>query len=349
MANEELLAALGGLNVSPLQTPYGMGAQALAGALPSLYNPYSNVGTNIGVTLGGALIAGLLGYEARKQATEASLAANQYATQMLGKPAEERLALIQNLPEDLTARQQVQQGLLGLNTQLLAQQQGLDLLGGQEVAKQKALAQFYATPEGQSAFEQEIARTRAESEAKYAGLNRPASTGPQSLPSAVQQRMESALSFTESAQAHLDRIKKMSPAELKTLLTTGTSFFGLVGTPGFVSENESIIQQYRAANFGATLTKNEQRAADIITGKDLTASKADIEAAWQTLINQTRGRANRIIDIATQSPEKVRELYLGSATASPTTSLEESPAQKRNRELKERLANLEKLMGQAGK
>lgn len=168
--NAEIAAALSGLNISPLDNPYGLGANTIAKALPNLYNPYASVGTNIGVTLGGALLAGLLGYQAKKQATEASLVANQYATQMLAKTPEERLGLIQNLPEDVSSRTQIQNALLGLNTQLLGQQNALDLLGGQEVAKQKALAGYYATPEGQGAFEKELERIRAESEARYAGL-----------------------------------------------------------------------------------------------------------------------------------------------------------------------------------
>ena len=166
----ELAAALGGLNISPLDTPYGIGANVIAKSLPNLYNPYASTGTNLGITLGGALLGGLLGYQARQQATEASLAANQYATQMLGKPAEERLSLIQNLPEDVSNRTQIQNALLGLNTQLLGQQNALDLLGSQEVAKQKALGAFYATPEGQKALEADVARETALSNARYAGL-----------------------------------------------------------------------------------------------------------------------------------------------------------------------------------
>lgn len=343
--NAEIAAALSGLNISPLDNPYGLGANTIAKALPNLYNPYASVGTNIGVTLGGALLAGLLGYQAKKQATEASLVANQYATQMLAKTPEERLGLIQNLPEDVSSRTQIQNALLGLNTQLLGQQNALDLLGGQEVAKQKALAGYYATPEGQNAFEKELERIKAESLAKYAGLNDMYGTktvGAKSLPSGVQERIAESSLFADTAQKHLDKIKEMSPAQLKTLLTTGSSFFGTVGEPGFLSENEAILQQYRKANFGASLTKNEQRAADIISGKQLTASKADIEHAWQTLIDLNKQRAIRTLEVGIKSPEELKQQFL----APP---LEESPAQKRNRELKERLANLEKLMGQTGK
>jgi len=166
----ELAAALGGLNISPLDTPYGIGANVIAKSLPNLYNPYASTGTNLGITLGGALLGGLLGYQARQQATEASLAANQYATQLLGKPAEERLSIIQNLPEDISSRTQIQNALLGLNTQLLGQQNAMDLLGGQEVAKEKALGTFYQTPEGQKALEAQVARETALSNARYAGL-----------------------------------------------------------------------------------------------------------------------------------------------------------------------------------
>lgn len=79
---DELSTALGGLQFTPLDTGWGIGAQGVAQALPSLVNPYASPMQNLGVTLGGALVASLLGYQARKDAFDLGLQTQQYANQM---------------------------------------------------------------------------------------------------------------------------------------------------------------------------------------------------------------------------------------------------------------------------
>lgn len=111
-----------GFQFSPAQTGWGIGAQAVGQALPSLINPYGNVGTNLGITLGGALLQGLLAYQARSEATDQSIMANRIATQMLAQPdPTARLGLVEAL--DDTA---VQRRLLGLNERMLEQQIALN-------------------------------------------------------------------------------------------------------------------------------------------------------------------------------------------------------------------------------
>ena len=104
----EIAAALSGLNISPLDTPYGLGANVIAKSLPNLYNPYASVGSNLGVTLGGALLAGLLGYQAKQQAREQNIALQPLVTEafqattpeqlqgVIAKPGGERLTDLAN-------------------------------------------------------------------------------------------------------------------------------------------------------------------------------------------------------------------------------------------------------------
>jgi hypothetical protein len=99
MAPTTLADALGGLRITGAENPYGMGLIALNQAAPSLYNPYGKPAGNFGIALGQALLSGLLGYQAKKQATEESLQATDLATQLLNKPATERTTFLQGLQQ----------------------------------------------------------------------------------------------------------------------------------------------------------------------------------------------------------------------------------------------------------
>ena len=158
MAGEELYGALSGLNYDPAETGWGASQQVLASSLPGLMNPYQSAGTNIGIALGGALISGLLGYQARQSAAEQSLAANRLAVQLLEAPsATQRLNIIESTPDTL-----MQEKLLGVNTRLAAQQAAMQQLVAQEVAKRQGLAEFELGPTGTKLFERELEKLRQE-------------------------------------------------------------------------------------------------------------------------------------------------------------------------------------------
>ena len=98
MANT-LTDALAGLKVTGAENPYGMGLIALNQAAPSLYNPYGKPATNFGIALGQALLSGLLGYQAKKEAAAESIQASDLASQLIAKPAAERGAFLKGLQE----------------------------------------------------------------------------------------------------------------------------------------------------------------------------------------------------------------------------------------------------------
>ena len=97
-----LQSALGGLRITGAENPYGMGLLALTQAAPSLYNPYGKPGANFGIALGQALLSGLLGYQAKKQATEESLQATNLASQLLNTPSTQRASLLEGLQQQGT-------------------------------------------------------------------------------------------------------------------------------------------------------------------------------------------------------------------------------------------------------
>jgi len=91
--------ALGGLRITGAENPYGMALLGLTQASPSLYNPYSKPATNFGIALGQALLSGLLGYQAKKQAVEESIQASDLASQLIAKPSAQRSTFLKALEQ----------------------------------------------------------------------------------------------------------------------------------------------------------------------------------------------------------------------------------------------------------
>ena len=102
MAPTTLADALSSLRITGAENPYGMSLIALNQAAPNLYNPYGKPGANFGIAIGQALLSGLLGYQARRQATEESLQATDLASQLLAKPAADRTTFLQGLAQQDT-------------------------------------------------------------------------------------------------------------------------------------------------------------------------------------------------------------------------------------------------------
>lgn len=166
MAGEDLYGALAGLTYDPAETGYGTSSQVLASSLPALMNPYQGAGTNIGIALGGALISGLLGYQARQSAAEQSLEANRLGLQLLeAQTPQARLGIIESAPDAL-----MQGKLLGVNTRLAAQQAAIKQLVDQEVAKRTGVAEFELGPTGTKLFERELEKLRRETAIRASAL-----------------------------------------------------------------------------------------------------------------------------------------------------------------------------------
>lgn len=163
---DELTNALAGLQYTPLDTGWGLGAQGVAQALPSLVNPYASPMQNLGVTLGGALVASLLGYQAKKEAAQDTLGLMTYANQLQSLPsASERTDYIKTIDNPLY------QGRLAtlataLNTRELESKLKLNEAIGLETGKMKALQSFYNTPEGIAAREFELKKIEEEAKAR---------------------------------------------------------------------------------------------------------------------------------------------------------------------------------------
>ena len=100
MAGETLQDSLSGLRFSGADNSYGLGASTLASSLPALINPRSSVGRNLAIGLGGTLLTALLGYQARQQASEDTIATMDYGNQILGASSPEEQFAIATAVED---------------------------------------------------------------------------------------------------------------------------------------------------------------------------------------------------------------------------------------------------------
>lgn len=331
---DELYNALGGINYDPYETGYGLGQQVLAASLPNLMNPYQSTGTNLGIALGGALLTGLLGYQARQSAAEQSLQANRLALQLMEAPsAAQRLDIIETAPDTV-----MQGKLLGLNTRLAAQQAAMQQLVAQEVAKRQGLAEFElgptgtklaeelnkreaqkqamqylelgnlaTTPEGQAGLETMAAISRA----KSAGVTERFLQGEenknlrqlfaaQQLTGGQFETATGAARLAVNLQDLQKDIKDLSYLQIKTMIETGMS---PEGKPGLAQKFEQIQQLYRKPEFGATLTGNEQQSSEKVFGKNLAATKDDMLAALDSLSKGQFAKAELTIQAKQQGPQ----------------------------------------------
>ncbi len=321
MAGENLYTALQGLNVTPAETMWGAGTQAIGQSLPQLINPYGSVGSNLGIALGGALLTSLGAYQARKQATEDSLEANRIGLKLQQALPEERLGIIEQTDNPI-----VQQRLLGLNTQLTGQEGTAAATLAQainaDIGKQKAIAEFYKTPEGAAIQADTLKRLQAESLARGYGVTERSKAVQEAISTRQEKKqtfdkemtyVKDALSEAQkrnildakeaedvrlAAQLGADLIKvsseleELSYPEIKLMIETGIN---PSGKDGLIQKIQELTQQYRQPQFGASLTPGEQAAAKIIFGSNFLADKQDTIAALRNLAETRFAMSENII------------------------------------------------------
>lgn len=85
MADSALIKALLGedYQYSPKESVTGSLGYGVSQSLPALVNPYGSTGKNLATVLGGSLLAGLFGYQAKKEAEQKNLAQAGYMQELL--------------------------------------------------------------------------------------------------------------------------------------------------------------------------------------------------------------------------------------------------------------------------
>lgn len=138
MAETSLTSALEGLSFAPSDTGWGLAQSVLAKTAPNLINPYGSVGQNLGVGLGAILIQALLGYQAKSEAMDQTLAAADISNRMMKEATtpESRIDFLKGLgSQDVDT--DVLRKVSGLATALNAQEKLISL----EDEKRKKVAE----------------------------------------------------------------------------------------------------------------------------------------------------------------------------------------------------------------
>lgn len=81
------------------EDPFGLAASAIAQSAPALYNPYASTGSNVGVALGSALLAGLLGGIANNRTESRNDEFFKLGTQLYDMTPSERASLLESNPD----------------------------------------------------------------------------------------------------------------------------------------------------------------------------------------------------------------------------------------------------------
>jgi hypothetical protein len=331
MAGEDLYSALSGLNYSPMDNNWALGSQVIGAGMPSLYNPYQGSGTTFGIALGGALLQGLLGYQARRQAAEDSIAANQLGLKLLqASIPEDRLQIAQSAPDSV-----MQSKLLGLNTQLQTQSELTKQLVNQEALKRKALSEI-TTAEKLKELEQgaqfelsDLGRKQAQQKLEDLIALEQAKRLPTGvLDPDVKKKDQEIARYAQMAGNIADRVEALN--------LTAPEFEVQRRIPGSEAELVYSLIQGNLANF-ARLGGNTAQISDV-DRNDQFNSLFGPEVPGLGRVTGTTAIANRI-------REKIKMAPI-SSNFGAITAPGESDAQKRNRELKERLAKLEALAAQ---
>ena len=136
----ELMTAMMGQRYKPVETGYGIGAQAIAGALPSVVSPYASSGQNIASVLGGALVAGLLGYQARKEADERNILQSRLMSEALtGVTPARRQEIIEQDPRLASTLGMLDLQRISQARELSGELAKARMLAGIDVDKQRAI------------------------------------------------------------------------------------------------------------------------------------------------------------------------------------------------------------------
>lgn len=370
MADNALANALN-LNFSPLDTGYGIGAQTIGQATPALINPYGNVGTNFGIVLGSALLQGLLGYQARQEATSQSLLANRLGMQMLAAPtAQERLTIAEQAGDT-----GVQRRLLDLNQTLLAQQAARDQLIGAEVAKEEALAKFKLGELGTKLYERDLAsreltqgnqleklllqdRLIRERDLERRNLSRENVDVPVALTTQAAQQ-------NATANRAIDLAEAVDAYASTPEFLASKSFSGF-GNDALKSDFQNLASLVTLSRTGKSSTETERATLASITAGDWTAVNPKVVSnILRKFAKDERTFAAEMIQGATQRPETLVQEMLSAAeqgrktqfqtrvpnygmagalpTPQPQTTNE--TAEQKNARLKEQLKRLEARLG----
>jgi len=357
MADPTLTSALSGLQFAPVETGWGMGAQSIAQSLPALQNPYASPLQNLGVTLGGALVASLLGYQARKEAFDLGLQSQNYANQMMAmQTPQERTAFLETLPSDAISSG-VGSRLSTLSTALGQQEALQKALIGQKIAEQEALAKFQLGDLGQ-----QLEKNKLRQAALVAGIQagniptdfadmfatEPTGDVPM-IPGLTKKQSQDVYAENLKRQAAQEGSEgaKLQRAAVATVEDLEKTFRNLKMTAAEFKAKRKIPGS--PAELAYSKLEGSLAALARVSGQTSQLSDTDLNQQFAAVIGPTLpivGTISGTESIADRIKEKLKVGEQIRGSAGSTTPGGKSPAELRNEELKARLKRLEELAAQ---
>lgn len=361
-----LAEALAGLKVSPAENPYGIASMGLASAAPNLITPYTSPGAAVGIGLGSVLLQSLLGYQARQSALQDTIQANSLANQMLKmQTPEERTSFLGGLDvsPDIGGR------LSTLSLALSQQEQARKTAAANKLLELETAANFELGDLGQqlqknklkqAALTAGIAAGRIPTE--YADMFAPVATpnlettgldpelaaAIKQLPADKQQQALVDALEKKAAQSGSEGAKQQRNA-VETVRDLEETFRKLNMTAAEFKSRSSIPGD--PAELAFSKLKGSLAALARVSGQTSQLSDVDLRQQMDSILGPTAPMIGMISGTDSIAARLKEKLKTGERLAQQQTSgiATESEAQKRNRELKQRLANLEALAAQKAK
>jgi hypothetical protein len=346
MASSELVAQIladqQGVGFAPRENIYGQIGGTLASALPQLVSPYASTKSNIATVLGGSLLAGLLGYQARQEAEAQNQVLMPALTGIMGAGTQQEVADIYGqLPSDMQSRLQS----TALNRLGAIQEREL----AQEAAKQKLQQDLlvkavetgmadpsalglgidiprFPTKEETLRKEEEIKAqvAREQERKKQAYYNTP--EGQEEL--RLEYARKAKLSDGQAKMFNQNILVKNQAEELADLMEnfTATELQGLFklqilpdryipnkkDTPeqrakkekyaGLAQKYQQLKTAYRYEMFGSQFTGTEQNEFGKLFGEKIQISPDNFRASLRSLGKAARTKARDIVSTATTRP-----------------------------------------------
>lgn len=344
-----LTTALSGLGTTTNETPWGTVGQILLEQSPYLINKQRPSGGNLAAAFGTALLGGLIKYKGRQDAAEQTAEAASLAQQIQSaKTPEERLAIAQSAESG-----NVRNKLTGLVNALTTQ----DVANARELAQKKAGMQaeleMQLSPLAKELRQAKLADEISQIRELAAARKQYAETIPQkdfweTIPKSQQ------TSFT-AASGQVNELRKLA-AEFRDIGSYAPKLNLQKLEPGskadraFSKMNTLVPSTARLLGEVGNLAQEEQARLIRATLGGPTSGTESIAKRLEDLADTAESKITTSLEAYKTTSQYggeglLQQLKQGKVAATPGMT----EAQKRNQELKQRLANLESLLAGQGR
>jgi len=328
MADEyaKLLAQQQGIGFSPRENIYGQIGGTIASALPQLVRPYASSSSNIATVLGGSLLAGLLGYQARKEAAEQNELLMPALTNIVGARTRADLdTAITDLPTDISGRL-APIALRQLGTIQEREQKTADLIAEEERRTRRFKEEEEIKQQGRIDLETLRSQNRKERQQLRQEANLLKNNEGQKLAQGDRKMLTDLNQFGNAMVDIADAFEQLEPAEIKLITQLGINLdeWGLASKlsaenrriynnlkqkdvfKGLQTKYQLAKQIFRKKEFGSQFTAVEKPELQKIFGERYRQTKAETIAGLKELATDSFTKADMLLETLNVAPTEIR-------------------------------------------